>query len=378
MKSISLFLCCIFLSSTLLGHHVLKAKPNTKPRIQVALLLDTSGSMDGLIEQAKSQLWRMVNELAKASKDGQTPDIELALYEYGKTPRGEANGFIYQLTPFTRDLDLVSEKLFELKTNGGDEYCGQVIKTALEELYWSDNNNDLKIVYIAGNEGFDQGKVDYRVSCPNAAQSNLNINTIYCGDCEEGVKLLWEDGAKKGNGEYLCINHNNKVVHIPTPYDDDIVRLNQKLNDTYISFGNRRSEMRNRQIQQDANAMTYGKANAVERAVSKSKKSTYSNAQWDLVDAMESNEDILDDVKEKELPEEMQKLSKAERKTYVEKKAKERASIQAEINKLNKKRTTLVVKKRAEMSGDKSNTLDQVMLKTTREQAQKKNFIFSE
>src|SRR6187549_709353 len=57
------------------------AKPK---KIQVALLLDTSGSMDGLIDQAKSQLWRIVNELASAQRDGQTAQVEIALYEYGK------------------------------------------------------------------------------------------------------------------------------------------------------------------------------------------------------------------------------------------------------------------------------------------------------
>ena len=35
-----------------------------KNLIQMAILLDTSGSMDGLIEQAKAQLWKIVNELA--------------------------------------------------------------------------------------------------------------------------------------------------------------------------------------------------------------------------------------------------------------------------------------------------------------------------
>ena len=34
--------------------------------IEMAILLDTSGSMQGLIEQAKSQLWRIVNEMAAA------------------------------------------------------------------------------------------------------------------------------------------------------------------------------------------------------------------------------------------------------------------------------------------------------------------------
>src|SRR5689334_21014806 len=54
-----------------------------KQKIQVALLMDTSSSMDGLIEQAKSQLWSIINELATAEYEGTKPSIEIALYHYG-------------------------------------------------------------------------------------------------------------------------------------------------------------------------------------------------------------------------------------------------------------------------------------------------------
>ena len=42
--------------------------------IQMAILLDTSGSMEGLIEQAKTQLWKIVNEMALAKKHGKVPN----------------------------------------------------------------------------------------------------------------------------------------------------------------------------------------------------------------------------------------------------------------------------------------------------------------
>ncbi|HEY5771312.1 MAG TPA: hypothetical protein VIS75_01740, partial [Chitinophagaceae bacterium] len=35
------------------------------PKIQAAILLDVSNSMDGLIGQAKNQLWNMVSVLSK-------------------------------------------------------------------------------------------------------------------------------------------------------------------------------------------------------------------------------------------------------------------------------------------------------------------------
>jgi len=57
-----------------------------KPLVQVAVLLDTSNSMDGLINQARSQVWKIVNELVSSEKSGSKPLIEVALYEYGTTP----------------------------------------------------------------------------------------------------------------------------------------------------------------------------------------------------------------------------------------------------------------------------------------------------
>src|SRR5262245_9072065 len=102
-----------------------------KPSIQIALLLDTSNSMDGLIDQAKNQLWSVVNEFIRAKHDGRTPVLEVALYEYGNNGLPAQEGFVRQVLPMTDDLDAVSERLFALKTNGGNEYCGQVIRDAV-------------------------------------------------------------------------------------------------------------------------------------------------------------------------------------------------------------------------------------------------------
>jgi len=364
------------LSATGLNPAPKELDPNRTAKIQVALLLDTSGSMDGLIEQAKSQLWKMVNELATSKKNGKAPAIELALYEYGKSTLPQSEGYLQQLVPLTNDLDLVSEKLFALKTNGGDEYCGWVIQDATENLKWSESNEDLKIIIIAGNEEFTQGTVDYKKSCKGAITNGIVVNTIYCGDCEEGIRFMWKDGADRADGKYMCINQNDQVAHIETPYDSEIGKLNDELNKTYIAFGQKGKEKRARQLSQDTNAKSYGAANNAERAISKSKKSTYNNATWDAVDAMAENDDFIEEVEEEQLPDEMKDMDVKERKEYVEKKAKERAAIQAKIQEAAKKRTAFITEKRKEAAGEDKNTLDAVMLKTVREQAQKQQFKF--
>src|ERR1051325_7677395 len=109
--------------------------PAKDQTIMISILLDTSNSMDGLIDQAKSQLWKIVNEVAAAkSADGKHPNIKIALYEYGNDWLSSSEGYIRQVSALTEDLDVLSEKLFSLKTNGGNEFCGQVINTSLNQL----------------------------------------------------------------------------------------------------------------------------------------------------------------------------------------------------------------------------------------------------
>src|SRR4051812_46021230 len=122
-----------------------------RPLIQMAILLDTSSSMDGLIDQTRSQLWTIVNEFITATRAGKKPELQVALYEYGKPTLGAESGFIRQIVPLTTDLDKISQELFALKTNGGDEYCGWVIRTAVDQLAWSKAAQDLKVIFIAGN-----------------------------------------------------------------------------------------------------------------------------------------------------------------------------------------------------------------------------------
>ncbi|MBR9919513.1 MAG: VWA domain-containing protein [Bacteroidetes bacterium] len=343
-----------------------------KPTIQIALLLDTSNSMDGLIDQAKSQLWKMVNELATTKKKGIAPYIELALYEYGNSGLSKEVNYIRQVSEMTADLDLVSDKLFKLSTNGGDEYCGAVIKDATMDLSWSENNGDLKLIIIAGNEPFTQGPVEFRKACKEAISNGIQINTIFCGNYEEGVRTFWKEGADLADGEYLNIDQSQEVVHIPTPYDQEILELNRKLNDTYIGYGAEGASRKEMQMAQDDNAADYGAANAASRATYKAKES-YRNTSWDLVDAMEEDAEILEEIEEEALPEEMKAMSTEERVEFVEAKSEERDNIRKEILQLEEKAEEHRAKELESMSGEKS-TLDQVMLEAVRKQAKAKSF----
>lgn len=348
--------------------------PTDGPRIQVAILLDTSGSMSGLINQARTELWNMVNELATTRRDGQAPTLEVALYEYGKSSIPASEGYIRMITPLTTDLDRVSDELFALTTNGGDEYCGQAIQSAVRGLAWSRDNRDLKMVFIAGNEPFTQGPVDYRRAAREAIGRGISVSTIHCGDYETGVRTGWKDGAMLADGAYMHIDHNRKVAHIRAPQDDELARLGRELNDTYVGYGKAGRSKKMRQARQDRNALGSGGVSAAAaRAVTKS-SGFYKNAGWDMVDAVKGGKVDVEKAAAEDLPAPMRSMSPRERKAYVAKLAAKRAAIQARIRKLSAARKGFLAKARKAKPAAGPATLDKVMVKEMKRQARKKSF----
>ncbi len=370
-KNIQIIITALLLVSFIQTGLYAQTKSNSK--IQIAILLDTSNSMDGLIDQAKAQLWKIVNELATARYDGERPELEIALYEYGNDNLSGNEGHIRQLSPLTTDLDKISDELFKLSTYGGNEYCGWVIRTSTDQLAWSASDKDLKIIFIAGNEPFNQGTVDYEVSCKNAITKSIVVNTIFCGSESEGIETFWKKGADLADGKFITINSDQQTVYIESPYDDKIIDLNNQLNKTYIAFGEEGEDRKVMQEQQDINASSYSKANAAMRGVSKS-SGVYKNTTWDLVDAYDEDSKVLDKVENNELPAELKGKSKTEIEKYVTEKKAEREKIQKEIQDLNAQREKYVAEKQKEMAID--NTLDAAMLGSIRKQAEKKNYKF--
>jgi hypothetical protein len=351
------------------------AKEIKKPLVQIAILLDTSGSMEGLIEQAKSQLWKICNEFIKARQDGVAPEVQVALYEYGKSSLKAETGWIRQIQPLTTDLDKVSEELFALRTNGGDEYCGWVIKDAVNELAWSPAADVYKVIFIAGNEPFTQGPVNYAESCKAAITKGIIVNTIHCGSEAEGINTKWKAGADLADGKYLVIDQNRAVVSIETPQDKEIAMLGVQLNKTYLAYGVAGQAGASRQVMQDANVAALAPASGavVQRSVAKA-SANYQNSAWDLVDAAKDKNFEIEKLKTEELPAAMQKMAAGERKAFIEKNSQERAELQARIKQLNGEREQYVAQRMKEVAG--TNTLDAVVISAVREQSAKRNFKF--
>ncbi|MCU0545596.1 MAG: hypothetical protein MUE44_26065 [Oscillatoriaceae cyanobacterium Prado104] len=340
-----------------------------KAKIQIAILLDSSNSMDGLIDQTRTQLWQIVNYLSKVTKNGEVPELEVALYHYGNDTLPSSEGFVRLLTGFTPELDLVSEKLFSIRTNGGQEYAGWVIRSAVQELNWSKNPGDFRVIFIAGNEPFDQGPRVWSQAVNLAVKGDTLVNTIYCGSAESQERQLWASGASLGKGSSFNINQDQKIAVIESPYDSEIASWNAKLNQTYIPYGREGRIGQQRQVAEDSNAG----ANLAARSNSKASE-YYDNASWDLIDALDNGKVTLEAIPDDALPEVMRGMTLTEKRAYVAAKKTERQAIQRKIRELSQKRDEYIDRQRKTSTDKGENTVDRVIIQSLRQQLAAKGF----
>jgi hypothetical protein len=354
------------------------AAKQARPRIQMAILLDTSNSMDGLINQARTQLWKIVNEFAKASQEGQQPLLEVALFEYGNSGLDGNKGYLRKVVDLTDNLDRISEELFALTTRGGAEYCGWVISEATSQLAWSKSDDDFKCIYIAGNEPFNQGKINPDEACKKAIEAGIIVNTIHCGNHDVGVQTGWKRGADLADGTYVCIDQDQKVAAIAAPQDKELAELSGELNKTYVYFGNaeQREKRQALQLRQDRLAAGAAPAAAADRA--EFKASGLYRAENDLVEQVrDGGADKLRELKPDELPEELKGKSVEEQQAYLNELAKKRAELQERIKKLSAERNQYIAKAQAEQAqAAGAESLDSAVIRTLRQQLEKKNFSF--
>jgi len=229
-----------------------------------------------------------------------------------------------------------------------------------------------KVLCLVGEIGVD-GAIEI-IGIGSHASRGLKkgvvVNTIFCGNYEQGINTKWKKGASLTGGEYMAIDHNKEVVHINTPYDKIIINLNSKLNKTYISYGSMGKSKIIAQEVQDRNALAMQEAVAVKRAVSKSSR-LYNNKKWDLVDAYDDEEFEISTLNKNELPEELLGKNEKEIKTFVESKKNEREQIQKEIQAYNLKRLAFISEHQKE---GKSGELENAMIKAIKKQAKTKNY----
>jgi len=357
-------------------HHS-PAMETEHPLIQLAILLDTSGSMDGLINQTRDQLWQVVNQFANSTKDGKTPKLEVAVFEYGNDRLSAESGYIRKVTDLTTELDGVSESLFSLTTNGGSEYCGYVIKEAVNQLEWSTSDSAVKVIFIAGNEPFTQGPISFQQSVAAAKEQGITVNTIFAGDMRTGINTGWKTGAMLAGGDFMSINQNHVVAHINAPQDKRLAELNATLNKTYIPYGSEGANKIARQSLMDQKNQAISMGQLAKRTISKA-SSFYRNDSWDLVDALEGGKVDLDKIDQEKLPAPMKKMEKEKQKEFVKEKMDQRKEVREEIARLSKQREDFVAEQKAKSNKPAAITMNEAMTSAIKKQSKAKGYRFQE
>jgi hypothetical protein len=342
--------------------------------IEVAILLDTSGSMEHLIDAARVKLWDIVNDLTLAEP---TPRLRVGLVTFGHQDNPRENGWVKVETDLTEDLDLVSERLFALTADGGAEYVGRVLKVALDDLSWTDAPDALKLIFIAGNEPADQDpEVSFREMSEEAYARGVEVNSIFCGNAQQEQAATWKEVADLARSQFATINHQRGPVVVATPFDEELAELGAAINGTYVAFGEEGRSRQESQAAQDENASNVSVAVAASRAQAKS--SPLYSPDWDLVDAVLEEKVSLYDLDSGELPQGLRELSFEELYLHIEALRLEREAMQQKIAELGRQRAEFIARQVEEKGIDDSSAFDGVIRQVIRKKAAEKGFAFPE
>lgn len=302
-----------------------------KGDVQIALLLDTSSSMDGLIEQARAQLWEIVGELQSDDRD-QERTVSVALYQYGGS-----DGAVRKVCDLTTDLDAVSVKLHSLSTAGGKEHHPRAIAQAVSELDWDDDDKVEKVIVLAGNEGFAQGPVSAETAMSDASNRGIKVITIFCanGGATSSGLASWQRAARLASTELETIDPDKVVAKIETPYDAEIVARYKELEKTRLTYGSAQYQAESANYMVSSSKLVEGRSIAAQadRAVTQSRQAAAADLTRDY-----GKKVSLDGLDQAQLPGALQGMSKDQQVKEIELRQARRAQLENEIKTLSSKR----------------------------------------
>ena len=345
----------------------------SKPRIEVCFVLDTTGSMGGLIEGAKQKIWSIANEMISAQP---TPELKLGLIGY----RDRGDEYVVKSFGLTDDIDAIYGHLREFQADGGGdapESVNEALAEAIHKMPWSSDSKVLKIIFLVGDApphmDYPNGP-KYPDLCREAAKKDLIINTIQCGEMAE-TKPIWQEIAKMSEGSYVGISQSGNVAVISTPMDKELGRLNERIGATLIPYGD--SKLQAEVHAKYAVAASAPVAAMADRLSYNSKTGKAVQGRGELVDALNDKTLKLEEIDQKQLPAELQKLDRSELQKRIAKARDERADLQKQIVELSKKREAYIQSENKRLAAEgKGDAFDQKVTETLHAQAAKKGISY--
>ncbi|HXG64836.1 MAG TPA: VWA domain-containing protein [Blastocatellia bacterium] len=340
--------------------------------LEMVFVLDTTGSMSGLLEGAKQRIWGIVNDVMQSSS---RPAVRIGLVAY----RDRGDEYETKVLPLTNNLDEVYSTLMDYQAGGGGdgpENVRRALADGVREAGWSPRSPGVaQIIFLVGDAPPHDdyaNEPDTVLTAGEAARAGMVVNTIQCGSLP-GTKAAWEKIALNGQGQYFAIAQDGGVQAISTPYDKPLAELGAKIGGTYLAYGGSASNRAEAEEKQKNLEMKFtGGASvsaAADRAVNKAVNAeAYAS---DLLQEIENGKVNLETLKDEYLPDDLRKLDPAARKQEVEKRLAERRKLRAEILQLSKKRDDYLAAERKQQAG-KRGGFDAAVAAALREQLQRR------
>lgn len=352
-----------------------------KSKIELVFALDTTGSMNGLIEAAKDKIWSIANTMATAKP---TPEIKIGIVGY----RDRGDDYVTTITGMTDDLDLVYQKLMSFAAAGGGdspESVNKALDDAVHKNDWSkDNKKTYKVIFLVGDAPphMDyQDDIKYMQTCIVAARQGIIINTIQCGNMRR-TRRIWEEIASLSDGRYFRVSQGGDSTDYKTPFDKEIAEKSKALHGTKVYYGDKKFHRKNKEkLDAVKDIYSLAKPSAIAKRSSYNMSSAGKKNLWgeqELVESVASDNVKLEEIKENELPAEMQRMSMTERKKHIETKNKERKEVSKELKKLAEKRQAYIKKIVSKEKDKGKNSLDMKIYDCIQKQAAEKEIEYSE
>ena len=342
----------------------------SRHKIEVVFVLDTTGSMGGLIATAKEKIWSIATTLAQAE---QSPEIRMGLVAY----RDRGDAYVTDVVDLSSDLDTMYGRLMQYAADGGGdtpESVNQALHDAVHRISWSPDPSIYRVIFLVGDAPphMDyQGEALYPEIVRAAAASGIVVNTIQCGEIPHTV-APWTEIARLGNGRYLKVEQAGGAFAVSTPFDGEIARLSAELDETRLFYG---SVEQMAQLDGKLAATAELEAIAttgsrVRRAVFNATESGRTNlfGDQDLVENVTQGEVSLEDVPPEELPESIRVLDRAEQEKRIEELAGRREELHSQIDALAESRAAFIDERVAE-EGGAEDSLDRQIYDIVRDQA---------
>ncbi len=351
------------------------AKQN--PKIEVVFVLDTTGSMSGLIQAAKEKIWSIASTMASAQN---APDIKMGLVAF----RDRGDAYITKTTPLTTDLDSMYSTLMDFDANGGGdgpESVNKALYDAVHKMLWSQDKNTYKVIFLIGDAPAHmdyQDDVKYPTTIAKGLKKGIVINAIQSGQNRK-TTTNWQQIATLGQGNYFQVEDDGNAVAIATPFDQELADLSKELDNTRVYYGNKETKVR-----QERKVAASTKLHNKSSLKSLARRATYNTSasgkdnflgESELVEAISSGKTALEDIDKNELPTEMQSMKPKAQKEYVVGLSKKREALKKDIKQLSEKRNRFLKKKVAKSGADK-NSLDAKIFGAIKEQAAKKGLVY--